>query len=145
MIRFPCNAVTCPCGRVTTSPRLGLCFPCYQRRRRGHTTAAACAICPQRDRRVLRRHKLAGGMHTLCANHAAIAGRRPLTLAELEAECFPAGDRRSTDRRAGDRRTTSPRRVRVVLERLMDGDRREGDRRARAEAPARVDGGRRRA
>jgi hypothetical protein len=78
---------------------------------------------------VLRRHALAGVRVTLCANHAAVAGRRTLTLDELCAECFRPGDRRAEDRRAGDRRATTPRRDRVVVEVLVDGDRREASRR----------------
>jgi len=62
---------------------------------------------------VLRRHKLRDGFVVLCANHAAIAGRRTLSLTELRGECVPPGDRRGgierrqTDRRHTDRRRTS--------------------------------------
>jgi hypothetical protein len=113
------------CARPTTHPRKGLCFACYQRARRGHVTQSECAVCGTRDRRVLRRHKLASGLETLCANDAAIAGRRVLTLAALRAERFPDGDRRGTDQRTGDRRTYAERRARLELAWIADGDRRE--------------------
>lgn len=130
MTRFPCNPVKCSaCPRTTTEPRKGLCFACYQRDRRGHDRAKACAVCAVGDPRVLRRHKLALGFETLCANHSAIAGRRRITLGELRAECFPSGDRRRTDRRHADRRGGPERRTRVDVERLLEGDSRKGGRR----------------
>lgn len=82
--------VICPCGRPTDEPRRGLCIACYLRERRGSafTIHAACQVCRTADKRVLRWHRLAGGVWVvLCANHSAIAGRRPLELDELRAEC----------------------------------------------------------
>ncbi len=98
------------CGKPTDKPRRGLCFACYQRQRRGHQLAGPCAICGLEDKRLLRRHQLADGLVVLCANHAALAGRRQLSLDELAAECHPPGDRRSADRRRGDRRNHIERR-----------------------------------
>jgi hypothetical protein len=100
------------CSRPTSTPRKGKCWACYFRDYRGHALSGPCSVCGEADRRVLRRHKLADVDTVLCANHAAIAGRRVLTAAELAAECFPAGDRRQTGRRSGDRRAVSARRER---------------------------------
>jgi hypothetical protein len=69
-------------------------------------------VCGIADVRVLRRHRLKDGIVVLCANHAAIAGRRSITLTDLRTECAPAGDRRTgTERRRTDRRSTDRRRV----------------------------------
>lgn len=77
-------------------------------------------MCAVADRRVLRRHRLAEGLVTLCANHAAVAGRRPLTVEQLRAECYPLGDRRgSSERRSADRRVPGERRLRVDLAHLL--------------------------
>ena len=70
-------------------------------------------MCGIADRRLLRRHKLAEGWAVLCANHAAIAGRRVLSLDALRAEVFPDGDRRQEERRAAGRRAPVARRQRV--------------------------------
>lgn len=77
------------CGTPTDEPRRGLCIGCYLRVRRGAAfdLGACCQVCRNNDRRVLRWHKLGGAMVVLCANHSAIAGRRPLELEELRAEC----------------------------------------------------------
>ena len=83
------------CGRPTDRPRRGRCPACYRRAQRGHAVAKPCAVCGIADLRVLRRHKLRDGFVVLCANHAAIAGRRTLTLTELRGECAPPGDRRA--------------------------------------------------
>jgi hypothetical protein len=67
-------------------------------------------VCGIADARVLRRHRLKDGLVVLCANHAAIAGRRGMTLTELRGECCPPGDRRAgSERRQNDRRTTTRR------------------------------------
>ncbi|MCC6665668.1 MAG: hypothetical protein IT375_18075 [Polyangiaceae bacterium] len=74
--------------------------------------AKPCAVCGIADLRVLRRHKLRDGFVVLCANHAAIAGRRTLTLTELRGECAPPGDRRAgAERRQSDRRHVERRRA----------------------------------
>jgi hypothetical protein len=125
------------CGKPAPKPKKGLCHGCYLRGHRGHTIGADCMVCGNRDLRVLRRHKVAQGPDeprvfmfvVLCANDAAIAGRRLLTLDELRAEVFPPEDRRRGDRRRGPRRAPRERRVRVDVERLIEGDRREGSRR----------------
>jgi len=57
---------------------------------RGVEPAAACATCPQRDRRVLVRRRVAGAWVTCCANCAAILGRRALSLEALRAEIVQA-------------------------------------------------------
>jgi hypothetical protein len=51
------------------------------------------------DVRVLVRHRLG----TLCANHAAVAGRREMGLEELRRECLGSDRRLSGDRRAHPR------------------------------------------
>lgn len=76
-----------------------------------------CEVCSLADPRVLVRRRMPVevndtlGWRTLCANCDVIAGKRPLTLAQLTAEVRPTGDRRITagrtgagDRRTGDRR-----------------------------------------
>ena len=77
------------CTKPTDEPRRGLCIACYLRQRRGSefTIDACCQVCSTADKRVLRWHRLAGGFAVLCANHAAIAGRRALELDALRAEC----------------------------------------------------------
>ena len=102
------------CPRKTTTPRKGMCWPCYFRDYRGHHIRGPCALCGEEDPRVLRRHVFSDGDSVLCANHAAIAGRRKMTLPELQAECYPPGDRRQRGRRRYDRRTA------VRRERLSD-------------------------
>jgi len=66
------QSVVCSrCPRTTDTPRLGLCFACYQRERRGTQIAdgAACANCGETDRVVLRITSLG----VLCANDHARA------------------------------------------------------------------------
>lgn len=101
------------CGRPVSATRGGQCSGCYQRRRRGHEAPGPCRVCGEADPRVLKRHRLAEGMLSLCANHSAVAGRRPITLAELMSETTTAGDRRGPERRgrARDRRAPGARRV----------------------------------
>jgi hypothetical protein len=60
-----------------------------------HETEAAlgtCACCGFADPRMLRAHRLADALHSLCANCAALAGRRRLSLEELIAERFTGSD-----------------------------------------------------
>ena len=80
---------------------------------------------------MLRRHKLTDGAVVLCANHAAVAGRRKLALAELKAECLPAEqDRRKVlDRRRSDRRQPADRRQSWDAAWELDQDQRQRDRR----------------
>jgi hypothetical protein len=85
---------------------------------------------------VLRRHVLAASRSTLCANHAAIAGRRKITLTELRAECYPPGDRRARERRKADRRTPSERRERQNVDALLGSERRGTRRRNRVTSSA---------
>lgn len=69
------------------------------------------------------------GWRTLCANCNVIAGKRPLTLAQLAAEVRPTGDRRRAgDRRRGDRRSVEGDR-RITAGRTGEGDRRRTGRR----------------
>lgn len=131
MIRSAGNRPCTACARPTAEPRRGMCFACYQRARRGHVASSACAVCATADRRVLRRHQLVDGWTVLCANHAAVAGRRSISLLELRAEVSPEGDRRAADRRREDRRSPAqPRRARVDVDRLLlESERREVGRR----------------
>lgn len=97
------------CGRQTERARRARCPACYRRLARGHALAGPCAVCGIGDLRVLRRHALRSGVVVLCANHAAMAGRRSLTLTELRGECCPLGDRRSgEERRQWTRRSAEP-------------------------------------
>jgi hypothetical protein len=117
----------CPrCGRPNARGR-GDCALCRVRRARGTLfTEQWCAVCGTGDVRVLRLLRLVDGAVTACANDAAIAGRRALTLAELRAERYPEGDRRADDRRLTNRRRLDRRALRGkgALE-----DRRTGERR----------------
>lgn len=141
MIRFPCNGPTpCrTCSRPTLEPRRGECFACYQRGRRGHVPEGVCVVCGATDRRMLRRtlllQPLGDARHeTLCANHAAVVGRRTLSLEELRAELSAPGDRRQEDRRAGERRAPAPRRARADVRHLVaEPDARTGDGRREAD------------
>lgn len=123
------------CPTLTTRLRKGMCYRCYLRSWRGHQTEGPCRVCGLEDVRMLRRQTLGDGMAVLCANHAAVAGRRPITLAELAAECFAPADRRAADRRTGDRRDSRERRREIEVEWLLEGDRRQSGRRA-ADPPA---------
>lgn len=79
---------------------------------------------------MLRRHAFVDGVVVLCANHAALAGRRPLTAAAFLEEVKPAdSDRRGTmDRRRHlERRASSERRCDAEP---VDLDARASDRRA---------------
>jgi hypothetical protein len=107
-----------------------MCFACYLRQQRGHSIDEPCAVCGLDDKRMLRRHRLAGGLVVLCANDAAVAGRRRLSLEELHAERFPAGDRRSGDRRRAPRRGLVERREGWDPAWELDADRRKDRRRA---------------
>jgi hypothetical protein len=106
---YPCRA----CGRPVPSGKgRSLCPLCRVRASRGVLLIGEhCAVCGTSDLRVLRRITLTDGPRVVCANDATIAGRRELSLAELTAERFPGGDRRSADRRAKDRRTPVDRRA----------------------------------
>jgi len=56
-----------------------------------HETEAAlasCECCGFADPRMLRAHRLADALHSLCGNCAALAGRRRLSLEELVEERF---------------------------------------------------------
>ena len=112
-----------------------MCARCYQARWRGATHGPACEVCSVADPRVMVRRRMpvegaALTWRTLCANCNVIAGKRPLTLAELVLEVRPTGDRRrSGDRRRNDRRGHEGDR-RFVDGRAGAGDRRETGRRS---------------
>jgi hypothetical protein len=53
------------------------------RKCRGHFPEGPCGVCGTSDLRVLVRHRLG----SLCANHAAVAGRREIGIDELRREC----------------------------------------------------------
>lgn len=85
--RAPLALVKCSfCPRMTATLRAGKCPVCAVRASRGRLFTDPCAACGASDPRVLRRHTLADGPAVVCANCSAIAGRRPLALAELRAE-----------------------------------------------------------
>lgn len=54
----------------------------------GETCRAPC--CDVSDPRMLRRHRFADGIVVVCANHSAVAGRRPLAWSDFAAELLPA-------------------------------------------------------
>jgi hypothetical protein len=75
------------CGRpVDPSEKRHVHQACAIRLSRGTLLGPSCAACNTTDPRVLRLVRLADGKVTLCANHAAIAGRRPITIDALRAE-----------------------------------------------------------
>lgn len=63
-----------------------VCAGCRVRKCRGTELEGSC-FCGHADRRVLRWHEFLDQRAVVCANHSAIAGRRPLTYEELQAEC----------------------------------------------------------
>ena len=141
----PCSS----CRILATHPRRGLCQRCYMRAYTGRELANGCGVCGLRDTRLLTRKTLADGVATLCGSHAMLAGRRTLSLPELVAEAFPAGDRRRTDRRNEDRRTPTGRRLITKVGWLSESNRRDGGRRTadaktalgcRAVSPATIHG-----
>jgi hypothetical protein len=102
----------CDCHRsIPPSVSRARCPQCAVRAARA-PDGPPCAVCGLADPRVLRMHRLAEGLRSLCANHAAIAGRlqaatvggRPVSLDALTEVSFPPGDRRRSDRRTIDRR-----------------------------------------
>lgn len=80
---------TCPaCAKLNRR-----CQSCRLRRCRGASVAGAVCrapCCAVSDPRMLRRHKFVDGVVVVCANHSAVAGRRPLTWPEFERELLPA-------------------------------------------------------
>jgi hypothetical protein len=87
VVPYPCAS----CPRLLTAGRV--CGACRLRKCRGSTVeGAACRVpgCDAADPRVLRRHRFDEGVRVLCANHDALAGRRPrgwaAFLDELAAE-----------------------------------------------------------
>lgn len=126
------------CSRQSPQLRRKMCCACYLREHRGHTVDGDCAVCGVSDVRMLRRHRLGEDgeeMVSLCANHAAVAGRRKMTLRQLIAELSPGrDDRRNLEsRRAGDRRKPAPRRA--SFEPRLDEQRDDTERRASRRAP----------
>jgi hypothetical protein len=71
---------------IAPEERRHVCVACVQRKRRGAETGLACEACGHADRRVLRLLKVTERQITACGNGAALAGRRSLSLAELQAE-----------------------------------------------------------
>lgn len=106
----------------------GRAIACRLRKLRGTELREPCRVCGVADRRVLRRQAFRDGPLVLCANHAAIAGRRRLSCAEFLEEMEASGDRRGLrERRLGvERRTDDDRRAFVEP---VEFDAREGDRR----------------
>jgi hypothetical protein len=76
------------CGIVpVTSGKV--CSGCRVRKCRGASVdGLACRICGIALPRVLRLQRFGDELVPLCANHAALAGRRPLTWQAFEAEAL---------------------------------------------------------
>lgn len=75
-------------NRCETCPRLTpgrFCVACRVRKCRGSSVEGAC-FCGVSDRRMLRRHRFTDGVRVICANHAAVAGRRELDWAAYLAD-----------------------------------------------------------
>jgi hypothetical protein len=91
------------CGRaIDPAERAHVCRACRVRKCRGAELGSACALCGLADRRMLRRVRLAEGPATLCGNHAALLGRRTISIEMLRAEAVtpaPGDRRRGVDRR----------------------------------------------
>jgi hypothetical protein len=89
------------------------CTRCRVRRSRGAAFApgARCAVCATSDVRVLSLRTLREGPRVLCANCAAVLGRRAMSIAALRTEMRPPGDPRQAERRTGDRRSPLERRA----------------------------------
>jgi hypothetical protein len=83
------------CG---VEPRRGRKSPENFTRSAGSDGRPSRAVCHLSDPRVPHRHRLADALVTFCANHAAIAGRRALTLDTLRFEVTPASERRINGR-----------------------------------------------
>jgi hypothetical protein len=71
------------CPRLTTGR---FCVACRVRKCRGTTIDGSCPLCGVSDRRMLRRHRFTDGTRVICANHAAVAGRRSLDWRAFLAE-----------------------------------------------------------
>jgi len=76
------------CGSLTSTPRKGLCFACYQRQLRGNElpAGAICAHCGEPRRAVLRWSSVGRARAVLCGNCALLARRlkpRPTSNEDL--------------------------------------------------------------
>ena len=83
---YPCSK----CPRLITKGRT--CGACRIRDCRGSIVeGAACRApeCDESDPRVLRRHRFTDGIAILCANHDAIAGRKPRDFGSFVREVTP--------------------------------------------------------
>lgn len=77
------------CGR--TLERGFWCTACRLRKHRGAVVLGACCGvhgCGVDSPRMLRRHRFADQTVVLCANHDALAGRRPIDWAVYHAEAI---------------------------------------------------------
>jgi hypothetical protein len=78
------------CNRPKVALTDGECERCAEAPHIRSTHAVeghACAVCGVADRRMLRARRLSEGWRLLCANHAAVLGRRWLRVEDLVAEC----------------------------------------------------------
>ena len=88
MRRATGNIACQDCGSLTSTPRKGLCFACYQRQLRGTAlpAGAICAHCGDRRRPVLRWSSIGQARAVLCGNCVLLARRlkpRPASAEEL--------------------------------------------------------------
>lgn len=88
MRRATCNTACKDCGSLTSTPRKGLCFACYQRQLRGTAlpAGAVCAHCGEQRRPVLRWSRVGQARAVLCGNCVLLARRlkpRPASADEL--------------------------------------------------------------
>jgi hypothetical protein len=85
-----CELCSTPIGKGN------VCTGCRVRKCRGSLVAGErCAVCPVSHPRMLRWHSFTDGQQVLCANHSALAGRRPLTFDQFSAEVLAATYSRS--------------------------------------------------
>lgn len=59
-----------------------------------------CRVCPVEDPRMLRWRTFTDGRQVLCANHAALSGRRALSFDEFLAELVGPGIARAVPRQS---------------------------------------------
>jgi hypothetical protein len=83
--------VPCETCRAVPVKLGGSCVGCRLRRCRGTIVDdASCAVpgCPVYHPRMLRWHRFTDDHVVLCANHSALAGRRPITWNGFRAEAL---------------------------------------------------------
>lgn len=76
-----------PCLQCRRPTKGNFCTGCRVRKHRGAVVAGdACKVCGDDDARLLRRQRFTDQIVVLCANHAALKGRRTISWADFLAE-----------------------------------------------------------